>query len=552
MPLHRLLEATRTASPLLLAFALSAFASAAAPSAQNANDHRILVTAVAGDVHVSMAAVDADPRVGDEVLLPARIVTGDDGTLGLRQSRTSISIAPDSEIEIPEAAFDGQLIGRLVQWRGNVFYDVETRAVERLTVETPYLVAVVKGTQFNVAVLDDTTTISLFEGRLEIRDPDGRNVIDLDAGEVAIRSRDDTTIRVIDMNVANLPTFDANGTLVAADSERTGTDDSLIVDGDDTGSELDLGGESPGGVAELALRADASLGAEIALTDPALVAAVGGGVETALGSVALEAGLGAGLDPGAASVDLGAAVGFDTGALSADLGLDATADLGGASLGVDLDASLGDASLGGDLAAELDLGSGTAALDLGAAADLGAASLGADLGADLDLGGGTLDLGLGAGASVADLGLDAAADVGLTGDLAEGSLGATLDADIGLGDAGIGADLDASLDVGEGMLAGDLDAGLDLGGAGLDTGVDADVDLTSGELDLGIDASGLADAGVDAGLDLGGGDAGLGASVSLPGGIDASVEVDLGGDGDGGLLDIVDVDIGGGLLGGLL
>src|SRR5690606_14483805 len=218
MPLER--QTAGIASFLLLASTLAASASAAVPAAVGAGGHRIVVTAVDGDVDVTMAHVDVEPRVGDEVLLPSHIVTGDDGTLSLEQARTTISIAPNSEIEIPETAYDGQLIGRLVQWRGNVFYDVETREVERLRVETPYLVAVVKGTQFNVAVLDDTTTISLFEGRLEIRDPDGQNVIDLEAGEVAIRSRDDATIRVIDMNVADLPTVDRNGSLVAAGSDR--------------------------------------------------------------------------------------------------------------------------------------------------------------------------------------------------------------------------------------------------------------------------------------------------------------------------------------------
>src|SRR5690606_1996794 len=120
------LAAARMASSLLLASAVAGSASAAI---EGARDHRIFVTAVAGDVDVSMASVAVEPSVGDEVLLPARIVTGEDGTLGLVQSRTSISIAPNSEIEIPEAAHDGQLIGRLVQWRGNVFYDVEKRDV---------------------------------------------------------------------------------------------------------------------------------------------------------------------------------------------------------------------------------------------------------------------------------------------------------------------------------------------------------------------------------------------------------------------------------------
>ena len=87
-----------------------------------------------------------------------------------------------------------------MQHRGNVFYDVAPRDVGKLRVETPLLVAVIKGTQFNVAVQEDSTTISLFEGRLEIRTPDDSDVVQLNAGEIAIRSRADGSIRVVGMD----------------------------------------------------------------------------------------------------------------------------------------------------------------------------------------------------------------------------------------------------------------------------------------------------------------------------------------------------------------
>ena len=54
-----------------------------------------------------------------------------------------------------------------------------------------YLVGVVKGTQFNVAAQDEATTISLFEGLLEVRAADESGVVDLKAGEIASRQRDD-------------------------------------------------------------------------------------------------------------------------------------------------------------------------------------------------------------------------------------------------------------------------------------------------------------------------------------------------------------------------
>ena len=120
--------------------------------------------------------------------------------VGLTQAGTNISVANDTDVEIPAEAVDGNLVARLVQHRGNVFYDVAPRDVGKLRVETPLLVAVIKGTQFNVAVQEDSTTISLFEGRLEIRTPDDSDVMQLNAGEIAIRSRIDGAIRVVGMD----------------------------------------------------------------------------------------------------------------------------------------------------------------------------------------------------------------------------------------------------------------------------------------------------------------------------------------------------------------
>ena len=136
-----------------------AFAATSSPRIENANP--IIVTDVVGTVSVTTAGVDTAVHVAATLGLPSRIVTGNDGSLGLKQAHTSISIAPDSEIAIPEEAADGHLIARLVQYRGDVFYDVAPREASKLRVETPLLVAVIKGTEFNVAVREDSTTISL-------------------------------------------------------------------------------------------------------------------------------------------------------------------------------------------------------------------------------------------------------------------------------------------------------------------------------------------------------------------------------------------------------
>ena len=187
-------------APALVLAIVAASSHAGSSTARDPHDTRISVTSVAGDVDVTMAGNAVTVAPDATVLLPARIVTGRDGNIGLTQAGTNIDIASDTDVEIPAEAVDGNLVARLVQHSGNVFYDVAPRDLGKLRVETPFLVAVIKGTQFNVAVDEDGTTISLFEGSLEIRTPDDSEVIELNAGEIAIRSLIDDSIRIVGMN----------------------------------------------------------------------------------------------------------------------------------------------------------------------------------------------------------------------------------------------------------------------------------------------------------------------------------------------------------------
>src|SRR5688572_21245725 len=145
-------------APALLLVVVAASAHADSSAVLDADGSRISVTSVGGNVDFTMGGNAVEVFPNDTVLLPARIVTGPDGNVGLTQARTRVIVANDSEVEIPAEAVDGNLIARLVQHRGNVFYDVAPRDLGKLRVETPFLVAVIKGTQFNVAVDEDGTT----------------------------------------------------------------------------------------------------------------------------------------------------------------------------------------------------------------------------------------------------------------------------------------------------------------------------------------------------------------------------------------------------------
>jgi hypothetical protein len=385
--------------PALLLSVVAASSHAGSNAMHDGDGARISVTAVAGEVDFTMAGNAVAVAPNSTVLLPARIVTGHDGSVGLTQAGTNVSVANDTDVEIPAEAVDGNLIARLVQHRGNVFYDVAPRDLGKLRVETPLLVAVIKGTQFNVAVQPDSTTISLFEGRLEIRTPDGSDVVQLDAGEIAIRALGDGAIRVVGMDDeraevprAGRPAFaDAAARAARSDlglASRVVVDDGLGAPADTRGTgvvakpTLDvLGGEG-------AVPASTTLGGaiEIGPVDLALDARV------EVGSATVDVGLDAAVDLGGAAVDVGLDTAVDLGGAAVDVGLDTAVDLGGAAVDVGLDTDLDLGAGAVELDATLDTGTTVVDAGLDAGLDLGGA-LDVDLGVDL---GGGIELELGA------------------------------------------------------------------------------------------------------------------------------------------------------------
>jgi hypothetical protein len=328
---------------------VAANAHGATPAAGSVDDSRIAVTAVAGSVDVTMAGRPVAVHRDSTVLLPARIVTGHDGTLGMTQAGTTITVSNDTDVEIPAEAVDGNLVARLVQHRGDVFYDVAPRDLGKLRVETPFLVAVIKGTQFSVAVQADRTTISLFEGQLEILTPDGSDIIQLDAGEIAIRSLLDDAIRIVGMDDESVAVpeaaaaqpanaVDAQAAPVEAHNSTLVNEERGAVVAKKNTESLDLGARN-----DIGTRADAARGVDLGSAQADLVRE---------------------------AVGLGA---------RADVDVGATVDLGVLSAAVDLDGVVTTDVVTTDVVANLDVG-GT--LDLGAPLDLGG---GLDFGVTLDV-----------------------------------------------------------------------------------------------------------------------------------------------------------------------
>ena len=515
------LEAMRAAILIVgIAFALCVNTVAAAQSRE------IRVVAVHGTVHVTMAGV-VTPLSADAILyLPAEIRTGADGAVELRQGATTIAAAANTELLIPESAAEDGLLERVVQISGNAFYNVSKREKSKLRVETPHLVAIVKGTQFNVAAHSDSATIALYEGRLEIQAADGSGIIDLYPGEIAIRRSDEIGVRVLRTNAAaaregygstvasnvaasSESATSAAGTTSIASEGRAATPEradpaadiaQTSIVGTDVTAPMDaLVSTSPdGSLLDVNVGDIAGVGKSI-------------GIETGIDTSLVATDFGAALDIGGANIS--ADVGTDSSLVATDLGTSIDIAGGGANLGIDAGIDVG--SVGADLGAGVDIGGSGANISVDAGIDTGPVAT--DLGAGVDIGGSAANIS-------ADAGIDAgpiSTDLGTAVDVGDSGAQVSVDAAVGAGPALV----DAGVNVGTDQ----LDASVDVG-AGTD-GVAADVGVQDGG--VGVDAQ-LGDA-VDIGVGLGGEDGGL------------DVDVEIGDNDDENLVDTVE-DVLGGLL----
>jgi hypothetical protein len=466
--------ASRSAA-LTLLVALLGCVAFSPTNAATASHGDIVVVTVHGTVSATMAGMTVPLSAGAILELPATVRTGADGAVELRQGPSTFAAAGNTELEIPQSAAEGGLIERIIQIRGNAFYSIGKRTGTRLRVEAPYLVAVIKGTQFNVAAQEDSTTIALFEGHLEVRASDDSDVVDLNAGEIAIRRRNDVTISVLRLNAAR-GDMRRNPEMAArqqADASNS-TASSVVARGDnpsaqprlDTNTTTDTVVDSgivatPG--RERVVDAIADTG-ETVIAKPAID--LGGndskGVETAVdagvsavgGAVSVAADVATTVDVGAGTVAAAGDVGVAVGPVSADIGASAAVDVpdGTVDVGVSGAVAATDAvSIDTSVAAAADVPAGT--VNVGTDTSVTAAGLPVDAGvaAAVDASAGTADVGVDTSVASTDVGAAVGVDAGTGSAGADVDVG-SLNVGVDVGTSGVG--LDVGTESGGGLLGG--------------------------------------------------------------------------------------------------
>src|SRR5664280_352708 len=165
---------------LTMAFVLGAASSAAA-----AEEGAWSVSKSSGDVWMTTTGAQQVSLGKEEVLKPGDTIrTGRNGRVLLVRGEETILVSPNSVVGLPTEKKEG-LSTTIVQQAGSILLDVEKRNVKHFEVETPYLAAVVKGTQFRVSVNAASTSVDVLRGQVEVADFRSGQVAQVMPGQAA-------------------------------------------------------------------------------------------------------------------------------------------------------------------------------------------------------------------------------------------------------------------------------------------------------------------------------------------------------------------------------
>jgi hypothetical protein len=144
-----------------------------------------IVTKSSGEIWLSGSEVQQASLKQDDLLKPGDTIrTGRTGRVLLKRGEESILIAPNSVVGIPAEKKEG-LSTTIVQQAGSILLDVEKRNVKHFEVETPYMAAVVKGTQFRVTVHAGKTSVDVVRGQVDVSDFKSGQIARVMAGQHA-------------------------------------------------------------------------------------------------------------------------------------------------------------------------------------------------------------------------------------------------------------------------------------------------------------------------------------------------------------------------------
>jgi hypothetical protein len=128
------------------------------------------VSKSSGDVTVAGAGGTHSPLDSGAMLKPGDTIhTGQNGRVLLVRGNETILVSPGSAVGLP-AEVKSKTRTTIQLQTGSILLDVEKRDSKHFEVETPYLAAIVKGTQFRVTIDPSDSRVDVFKGQVEVMD----------------------------------------------------------------------------------------------------------------------------------------------------------------------------------------------------------------------------------------------------------------------------------------------------------------------------------------------------------------------------------------------
>ena len=120
----------------------------------------------------------------NRTLYPGQTLTTADRTrLQLTHGKQRIQVGSNTVLSLPTFAETEPGHTKIYQWRGTTHLSVDKRAIKHFSVETPYMVAAVKGTQFTVSIDDERADLRVHEGVVEVKNKLADQRVDITAGQ---------------------------------------------------------------------------------------------------------------------------------------------------------------------------------------------------------------------------------------------------------------------------------------------------------------------------------------------------------------------------------
>lgn len=138
-----------------------------------------------GEVWVTSTGVQPASLSDTATLNPGDTIrTGRTGRVLLVRGDEKIMISPNSVIGLPLAQNQGRTT-TIVQQSGSILLEVEKRNYQHFEVETPFLAAVVRGTQFRVSVSRNESYVNVTRGQVEVTDFRSGQIANVFPGQMA-------------------------------------------------------------------------------------------------------------------------------------------------------------------------------------------------------------------------------------------------------------------------------------------------------------------------------------------------------------------------------